>query len=142
MRKRSRRLEAPTQGIAEREWDPTLKQGDFVCLPTDGNVPHVYEVREFYPRIIMDHELWNNPSLLAKGFKPGDELPPLLVIRRVRDAPGYAETAVRHTIERKVDADKVVKVTLDQIRFVVDNLNALAAQILERDPDADQVREG
>lgn len=142
MRRRSKRLESPPQVLASKEWDPSLKQGDFVCLSTDGNVPHVYEVREFYSRILMEHELFNNPSLLARGFKPGDELPPLLVIRRVRDAPAYQETAVRHTIERKVDADKVVKVTLEQIQFVIDNLNALAAQIRERDPNADQVCEG
>lgn len=142
MRRKSKRLESPPQILAHKEWDASLKQGDFVCLATDGNVPHVYEVREFYPRILMEHELFNNPSLLARGFKPGDELPPLLVIRRVRDAPSYRETAARHTIERKVDADKVVKVTLEQIQFMTGNLNALATQIRERDPNADQVCEG
>jgi hypothetical protein len=128
--------------LANHGWDTSLKKGDFVCLSTDGTTPHIYEVREHHPRIIMDHELFNSPSLLAKGFKPGDELPPLLVVRRVRDAPGYQETRVRHTIERKIDADLVVKVTLDQIQVVIDNLNALRAQILERNPDGDPICEG
>lgn len=134
-----RSTRSPTQVLALHGWDNTLKQGDFVCLMTDGTTPHVYEVREHYPRVIMDHELFNNPSLLAKGFKAGDELPPLLVIRRVRDAPGYQETRARHTIERKVDADKVVKVTVEQIQALIDNLNSLRDLILERNPDADSV---
>lgn len=139
---RKRRLEGSAGVIASHDWDRTLQQGDFVCLVVDADVPHVYEVREFYPRVIMQHELYNNPGLLARGFKPGDELPPLLVIRRVRNAPGYQETPARHTIERKVDADKVVKVTLEQIQFVIENLSALADAIRERNPNADSVREG
>lgn len=137
-----KRLEGSVQVIASKDWDRSLAKGDFVCLAADGNVPHVYEVRDYEARVIMEHELFNNPSLLARGFKPGDELPPLLLIRRVRDAPAYSETRVRHTIERKVDADKVVKVTLEQIQFVVDNLNSLAAMICERTPNDDSVSEG
>jgi len=132
-----KRLEGSVQVIASHDWDRSLAQGDFVCLMADGNVPNIYEIRELQTRVIMEHELFNNPSLLARGFKPGDELPPLLLIRRVRDAPGYQETRIRHTIERKVDADKVVKVTLEQIQFVVDNLNSLAALIRERTPPDD-----
>lgn len=125
-------LESPPQILATQEWDRTIEENDLVCLCADGNVPHVYEVREFYPRVLMEHELFNNPSLLAKGFKPGDELPPLLVIRRVRTAPGYEEVPVRHTIQRKVDASKVVKVTMSQILSLVQNLCAMAAHILEK----------
>ncbi len=77
----------------------------------------------------MDHELFNNPSLLARGFKPGDELPPLLVIRRVRDAPLFSETPIRHTIERTVDADKVVKITVAEVQAVIQNLTSLIVQL-------------
>ena len=142
MSKKSKRLEGSSQILILRSWDLSLKKEDFVCLVADGNVPHVYEVREFYPRVIMEHELCNNPSLLSRGFKPGDQLPPLLVVRRIRDAPGYTETRAHHTIERKVDADKVVKITLEQIQFVTDNLSSLAALIRERNPNDDSICAG
>lgn len=131
-RRRTRRLESPPQALAEVEWDRSLSVGDLVCLASDGNVPHVYEIRELHPRMLMEHELHNNPTLLARGIESGAELPSSLVIRRVRDAPGYKKTAVRHTLERKVDADKVIKVTLEQVYTVAANLLEIATALLER----------
>lgn len=127
------KLERGSQVIAGHEWDPTLKEGDFVCLHIDGNITHIYEVREFHQRILMDHEFFNNPSLAARGFKPGDELPPSLVIQRVRWAPTYELVGPRQTWRKKIDADRVYKVTLGQIQNVIDNLNSLADTIRERD---------
>lgn len=130
-RRRTRRLESPPQALAEVEWDRSLAIGDLVCLAADGNVPHIYEIRELHPRVLMEHELHNNPTLLARGVESGSELPASLVIRRVRDAPGYKRTPVRHTLDRKVDANKVIKVTLEQVYSVTANLLEVASALLE-----------
>lgn len=127
---KKRKLESALGAVAFHQWDPSLKQGDLVYLLADRDTPHVYIVHQLYQRIIMDHELFNNPSLLARGIKPGDEIVPLLVLRRVREAPHYTELTTRRTIERQVDASKVIKITETTIQLVVANLTAMSTQIL------------
>ena len=111
-----------------KEWDNTIAVGDLVVLLTDST-PHIYQVLDLHPRVVMDHDLYNSPSLLSKGYSAGDELAPMVHIRRVRTAPFWEVIPPRYTIDRKVEAFALSKVTAEQVRSVIENLVQVLATV-------------
>lgn len=117
---------------ASKEWDRSIIEGDLVCLTQDRNIPHIYQVTEVVPRMLMDHHFYLHEGLEKTGKKPGDDVAPAIKILRVREAPGYQLLPSRKTLARTVDAWNLVKVTLEQIDFVTKNLEDMAAYIKSR----------
>jgi len=118
----------PLASSIAKEWDVSIAANDLVVLLSDS-APHVYLVLAVYPRMVMEHDLYNSPSLLSKGYKPGDDLPPLVHIRRVRMAPFWDAIPPGHTVDRKVDAFALSKITKEQIRSVMENLVSMMLSI-------------
>jgi len=132
--------EGALSAIAIHEWERSLAVGDFVTLVNE--IPHIYVVKDLQRRIILAHDLFNNPSIAVRGLKEGDEIPPLLQVQRVREAPSYALLPLGRTFAYKVDAYKVTKITFEDVQFVVSNLLALGREIQERNQDADSLPKG
>lgn len=131
--KKKKNQSHPSSSSLAKEWDATLQTDDLVVIPYDSS-PHVYKILAMHRRVVMDHDLYNSPSLLSRGYKPGDELSPLLHVRRVRVAPFWDVIPPGHTVDRKVEAHSVSKITVEQIRSVIENLVSMMVEISPQDP--------
>ena len=112
---------------ATKDWDRDIKVGSRVLVKADP-FPHVYEVTSCESRFLGEHDLWNFPSLMKKGFEGGYEISPLLVLVRSRLAPSWNrdDGAV---FTRKMDAQFVHLLTPADVQAVIDNLNELMAEL-------------
>lgn len=127
-RKKKDQTAYPLASGLSKEWDDSIGLGSLVTLRIEKEVPHIYEVLERYDRVVMDHDLFNSPLLLSRGFKSGDELAPILTIKRVYFAPEYDPVPLRSTWKKKVAASDTDKVTEERVISWISKYNA----ILER----------
>ena len=125
-RRRKRVADQDTLGTAPgKEWDPQLELGSLVFMSIEKNIPHIYEVTTFQRRVLQDHDMYNFPSLAAKGLKVGDEIPPYLEIRRKFTSPFYEPTPRSKVYLKKTDGSKVIKVTHGTLSYMMRNLQVI-----------------
>lgn len=113
--------------VAKHKWDKSIVVGDLVTILKE--VPHIYQVKEVQERNLAPHDFYNHPSIASSGLTEGTEVAPLLLLQRVREAPSYFLLPLGRTYSYKLDAYKVVKVTVEDVQAVMDNLNQLKFEI-------------
>jgi len=130
-RRKRRKKDRDTLGVAPgKPWDAGIQQGSLVFI--DGETsPHIYEVTEYHRRVLMAHDMYNSPSLMAKGLKEGDEIPPHLTLRRRYTAPFYEETPRSKVYVKALDGSKVIHVTGEVVASLLSNLHDVLSFIEE-----------
>lgn len=123
-----RRKTASLSVVAAHNWDRSIKVGDLVTILKD--IPHLYQVIDIQERTLAPHDFYNHPALASSRLEEGASVAPLVVIQRVREAPSYFLLPLGRTYRSKLDAYKLVKVSVEDVQSVIDNLNQIKSEIL------------